>query len=207
MNIHLINHQYVIQMANPFYNHNIFPEICKYMDLQELIKLEQLSKYHRDIIRSYPWDHLMVRLMNKTLYVLKMYKFMKLDLSFTDVTDESVKELKNCHTLNLGWTKVTDKSVKELINCHILNLRSTKVTNESVKELKNCHILDLGWTEVTDESVKELKNCHTLDLCGTKVTDESVKELINCHTLDLNWTNVTDECRKYLQNEGVILNN
>ena len=39
-------------MANPFYYHNIFPEICKYMSLQELIKLEQLSKYHRDIIRS-----------------------------------------------------------------------------------------------------------------------------------------------------------
>ena len=109
-------HQYVIQMANPFYNHNIFPEICKYMNLRELIKLEQLSKYHRDIIRSYPWNHLIVRLRDRTLYVLKMYKFMKLDLSYTDVTDESVKELKNCHTLNLGWTNVTDECRKYLQN-------------------------------------------------------------------------------------------
>ena len=37
-----------------------------------------------------------------------------LDLSGTKITDESVKELKNCHTLVLSWTKITDESVKEL---------------------------------------------------------------------------------------------
>ena len=202
----VIIHQYVIQMANPFYNHNIFPEICKYMNLRELIKLEQLSKCHKDIIRSYPWDHLMVRLMTNTLDVLKMYKFMKLDLSYTYISNKSVKELKKCHTLNLrGCRKVTDESVKELKNCHTLDLNYTKVTDESVKELKNCHALDLRYTNVTDESVKELKNCHTLNLYGTKVTNESAKELKNCHTLNVGWTTVTVECRKYLQNEGVIL--
>jgi len=124
-------------MANPFYYHNIFAEICKYMNLQELIKLEQLSKYHRDIIRSYPWDHLMVKLMDKTLYVLKIYKFMKLDLSETHVTDKSVKELKNCHTLNLSYTKVTDESVKKLKNCHTLYFWNTKVTHKCKKYLQN----------------------------------------------------------------------
>ena len=128
-------------MANPFYYHNIFPEICKYMSLRELIKLEQLSKYHRDIIRSYPWDHLMVRLRDNTLYVLKMYKFMKLDLYNTKVTDESVKELKNCHTLNLGDTEVTDESVKELKNCHTLNLSFTNVTDECKIYLRNEGVL------------------------------------------------------------------
>jgi len=181
----VIIHQYVIQMANPFYNHNIFPEICKYMNLRELIKLEQLSKCHKDIIRSYPWDHLMVRLMTNTLDVLKMYKFMKLDLSYTYISNKSVKELKKCHTLNLRGCR--------------------KVTDESVKELNNCHTLNLSWTNVTDKSVKELNNCHTLDLSCTGVTDESVKELKNCHTLNVGWTTVTVECRKYLQNEGVIL--
>ena len=121
-------------MANPFYNHNIFAEICKYMSLQELIKLEQLSKYHKDIIRNYPWDHLMVRLRNKTLYVLKMYKFMKYDLSFTKVTDESVKHLK-CHTLIIVGTNVTDESVKHL-KCDTLYLVHTKVSDKTVELLR-----------------------------------------------------------------------
>jgi len=134
MNTYIIIHQYIIQMANPFYDHNIFAEICKYMSLQELIKLEQLSKYHRDIIRNYSWDHLMVILSDKTLYVLKMYKFMKLDLAHTKITDESVKELKNCHTLDLNWTNVTDESVKELKNCHTF-LMFTKVILDNNKNL------------------------------------------------------------------------
>lgn len=215
-------------MNNPFYNHNIFPEICKYMNLKELIKLEQLSKYHRDLIRNYPWDHLIVRLRNKTLYILKIYKFMKWNLSSTNVTDEDVKELKNCHVLWLQWTNVTDESIKELGKCNTLNLYATKITDKSVKELKNCHtlilpihvtdesvkelkecrVLDLSYCcQITDKSVKELKNCYVLDLSHCKkITNESIKELRNCRKINLYNTSISDECKNELKENGVEIN-
>ena len=57
--------------------------------------------------------------------------------SCKNITDESVKELKNCHILYLSGTNVTDESVKELKNCHELYLYKTKITDTIVKELRN----------------------------------------------------------------------
>ena len=99
-----MNHTLSIIQFNPFLDRNIFPEICKhisfillppyensswvsyyeihslnikcYQNIKELIKLEQLSKFHRDIIRNYPWDHFMLRLTYNSLHVLKLYKFL-----------------------------------------------------------------------------------------------------------------------------------
>ena len=137
----------------------IIVEIFQRLELKELIKLTYVNKYIMQIIRKVKWDHFIVRLLNveKIKLVLENYNFMKYDFSYTKITDDIVKELKNCHTLYLRECKITDASVKELKNCHTLYLSYCKrITDASVKKLKNCHTLNLSWCQgITDASVKE----------------------------------------------------
>jgi Leucine-rich repeat (LRR) protein len=159
---------------------DIFIEICKNIfDLEQLIKMELISKYHMCVVRKTNWYHFSVYLNEKQIeHALSIYNFKNLNLH-TGVTDELVSKLINFHTLNLSGTKITDGSVSKLINCHTLNLSYTAVTDESVSKLTNCHILYLRNTGVTDESVSKLINCDTLYLYGTSITDECKKRLIN----------------------------
>ena len=78
----------------------------------------------------------------------------KLDLSFTDITDATA--LGNVYELDLSFTNVTD--VSALGNVYSLDLRGTKVTD--VSALKNVKELNLPY--VTDVPV--LGKVHTLDL-------------------------------------------
>jgi len=169
---------------NILYISDLFVQICKHIDnTKDLLQLELLSSHHKSIIRNTKWDHFIVKIRSEQSLenMLLFHFFPKLDLSNTDITDESVSKLINCHTLNLSYTNVTDKSVLKLINCHTLNLSYTNVTDESVSKLIKCHTLDLSYTNVTDKSVLKLINCHTLNLSGTKVTDKSVSKLIVIH--------------------------
>ena len=118
-----------------------------------------MSKYYSDFVRKNQWNHLIIK-SKSNIYInsiIKTFSFVNYDFSDTKITDESVKMLGNCHTLNLRNTKITDESVKMLGNCHTLDLRETNITDESVKMLGysvNCHTLDLWNAKITDESVK-----------------------------------------------------
>ena len=88
------------------------------------------------IIRKVKWDHFNVRLSNveKIKLVIENYNFTKYDFSYTKITDNIVKELKNCHTLDLSHCRITDASVKELKNCHTLDLNDCQGITDSMKE-------------------------------------------------------------------------
>src|SRR5581483_7584221 len=139
--------------------------ILDFLPLNELIKTELVHSNYKNLIRNTKWSNFIVSLCNvkKIIYVINNYKFANYDFCDSYITNESVKLLTNCHTLNLsGCYKITDESVKLLTNCHTLYL--------------------CGYNEITDKSVKLLTNCHTLNLFGCyKITDESVKLLTNCH--------------------------
>ena len=153
--------------------------IFSFLKLRDLLNLRLLNKYYSDFVKKNKWNHLIIGLknINNIQHVIETFSFNNYDFSFTKITDESVKMLGQCHTLNLSWTNITDESVKMLGNCHTLNLSFTKITDESVKMLGNCHTLGLVWTNITDESVKMLGNCHTLHLNCTKIT-KNIKQLL-----------------------------
>ena len=46
--------------------------------------------------------------------MLLSHLFFNLDLSYTNITDESVLKLISCHTLNIVETQVIDESVSKL---------------------------------------------------------------------------------------------
>ena len=110
-------------------------EMLKYLPLAQLINVRLVDKYLSDLIRGHKWDHLIVSLIDtdKIQSVVKNFNFLKYDFSGSNITDDIVKKLSGCHTLDLN-------------SCD-------QITDESVKELRNCHTLNLSWTEITDESV------------------------------------------------------
>src|SRR3990170_1133554 len=119
--------------------HDLFFSICDYLTLKEIVQYELISKHHLKMIRQHHWYHpLKIKKNDLLLILINRYTLKNLDLSYSDVTDETVKLL-NCHTLNLFGTDVTDVSVKHL-RCHTLDISFTNVTDETIK-LLNCHHL------------------------------------------------------------------
>src|SRR3984885_6333900 len=97
----------------------IIIDILSFLSLKKLIEMEQLSTLYRDIIRKNNLSHLTITLrkVKNIKYVIKHY------IAYSHITDESVKLLGNCHTLNLSnCNLITNKSVKMLGNCHTLDL-------------------------------------------------------------------------------------
>ena len=142
-------------------------------NIKDLINYSSISKQHNIIIKKNRWLHIILKLSKNSqlLLMIKNYNFGNIDLSYSNMTDESVSKLINAHTLYLSGTNVTDESVFKLTNAHTLYLGGTNVTDESVSKLINAHTLILSCTNVTDKSVSKLINAHTLDLSCTKVTD------------------------------------
>ena len=113
-------------------------EFFKYISLKELINLEKLNKNFLNLIRKTYWNHFIVKIQNieSIDFVINNYNFTKYDFSGSKITNDHVKLLGNCHTLNLSSCyNITDNSVQLLGNCHTLNLSRCNITDESVKLL------------------------------------------------------------------------
>ena len=85
--------------------------ILSNLNLQELILIEKVNSQIQEIVRTTPWNHIIVFLnkLNVIQYVIRNYRFAKYNLR--DVTDDEVKLLTKCHTLDLSFcSKITDAS-------------------------------------------------------------------------------------------------
>src|SRR5262249_40485910 len=90
----------------------------------------------------------------------------RVDLGFTPMSDEGLKELaglKRLKILYLHRTRVTDaglKTVAGFAQLEQLYLGATKVTDKGLKELsalKQLKVLDLRFTQVTEGAAAELQ--------------------------------------------------
>ena len=95
-------------------------------------------------------------------------------------------DLEKVVSLNLNFTKITDEGLKELPKLKqltYLRLFSTQITDASLKELakrQQLTAIDLGSTQITDTGLKELAKLEqlaSLNLNNTKVTKAGVAEL------------------------------
>ena len=102
-------------MEQPMILDDIFRQICQELTTEEFIKMRQLSKYHKKIVSEIPWyKKVYVRNQKILRHIIDNYNFLNLSLH-QNITDESVKELKNCHKLDLsGCKNITDKCIEEL---------------------------------------------------------------------------------------------
>ena len=95
-------------------------------------------------------------------------------------------DLEKVVSLNLNFTKLTDEGLKELPKLKqltYLRLFSTQITDASLKELakrQQLTAIDLGSTQITDTGLKELAKLEqlaSLNLNNTKVTKAGVAQL------------------------------
>ena len=95
-------------------------------------------------------------------------------------------DLEKVVSLNLNFTKITDEGLKELPKLKqltYLRLFSTQITDSSLNELakrQQLTAIDLGSTQITDAGLKELaklKQLTSLNLNNTKVMKAGVAEL------------------------------
>jgi hypothetical protein len=81
---------------------HIIYDILNDLSLKELIKMEQVNKKFINIIRNGNWLHTVMTSEAFLIKIITQYKFIIFSLSFSDVTNESVKMLSKCHTLYLS---------------------------------------------------------------------------------------------------------
>ena len=119
----------------------------------------------------------------------ELAKVTRLNLGFTKITDEGLKDvakLQQLEWLILINTKITDaglKDVAKLRKLEELRLDGTKITDEGLKDvakLENLKGLSLNSTQVTDVGLKDvakLQNLIAFSLFRTKITKAGVAEL------------------------------
>ena len=180
---------------------DLFSTICLYFNIKDIINFELISTYHHRLIRK-TTSFLPVLIRNETSlkHIIQNYHFKNLLFKSSVNVNLYLDYLKNCHMLDLAYTNINDESVKELKYCHKLNLSGTKITDNGLKWLTNCHTLYLYGTWITDEGVSKL-NCHILDLSSTNITDEGIKAFKN-RRLYLCHTKVTQDCKNLLKRNG-----
>ena len=119
----------------------------------------------------------------------ELAKVTRLNLGFTKITDEGLKDvakLQQLEWLILINTKITDAGFKDVAKLQKLGelvLEKTQITDEGLKEvakLQKLGELDLTSTKITDAGLKhvaKLKELKAFHLKGTKVTKAGVAEL------------------------------
>ncbi len=135
----------------------IFEQIFQSFRSKQLFDLQLVSKSFLDLVRNCHWIHTEVYLKNDSVcsFVLNHFKFRNLMFDRWCNVNSFIGIIKNCHTLRLAWTNITNESVIELKNCHTLYIHHCKkIADKSVKELKNCHTLYLFFPGRTDECME-----------------------------------------------------
>src|SRR5438552_9853584 len=123
---------------NPLYIADIFILVCCELGpMKKILQLELLSSFHSKLIRNHGWTKY-VYVPNDILmnHIINNYRFKNLASNSNIDVNKYIMGLKNCHILDLSYTNITDASVRELKNCHTLDLRWTNITDASVRELK-----------------------------------------------------------------------
>src|SRR5579862_7403902 len=97
--------------------------------IKDIVYLTSLSHPHPGPTRNHGWKDRAIFVDNSNVStIVKNYNFKYLKISRNLMfTSDIVFYLGKCHTLDLYRTNITDESIKELKNCHTLNLSYTKI--------------------------------------------------------------------------------
>lgn len=123
------------------------------------------------------------------LKMISGLRFSRLSLTFTDVTDADLEELRqfpHLKSFDAQMTPIGDQGMRHLAcldELEEIDLWGTQITDEGIavlSRLPNLHTLSVNRTPVTDRAIDDLKRMKCLKNVGlykTKVTPEKVEEL------------------------------
>src|SRR4029079_18914579 len=101
-----------------WYIEEIIYELGSKLKWKDLQKINILSTKHHEIVKKSSWYNFFIYVGEKKFELILKYNFKNIHVNY-QITDDEIKELKNCHKLIL-WdcNKITDIGIKELKNCH-----------------------------------------------------------------------------------------
>src|SRR5579863_6250172 len=104
---------------NPLFIADLFVLVCEQLEtMKEIVRLELLSSHHQKIIRNHGWMKILGVLNDTRMeYIIKNYRFKNLNIYSWVNVNYYATELKNCQILDLSGTNITDESVRELKKC------------------------------------------------------------------------------------------
>lgn len=174
----------------------IFISIAHNLDFNLLLSMMTIDKKLYNIIKYIPnFGSINLSLMHEN-YInkfLSMYKFRKMDLSNTMITDDFAPKLSNCYELILkNCFNITDDFIGNLTNCHSLDISNcVNVTGSFLLHQNVWRKLVLtGCYLFKYDSLCDVL-CDELDLTGTNFAqtffhDDMMNQPINGHNDGLN---------------------
>uniref|UniRef100_A0A6C0LVU3 F-box domain-containing protein n=1 Tax=viral metagenome TaxID=1070528 RepID=A0A6C0LVU3_9ZZZZ len=118
------------------FSEHILIEILSYLKLKDLLKMEQLSKSSKNIIRKNKWSNFTVKTNDYSIieYTIKQYNFANYNFYHNNFC--AIMTYRNCHKLTFSnYRQVTDESIKLLGK-----LCRTKEDNQSL-DLFHCYLI------------------------------------------------------------------
>lgn len=125
----------------------IIVEIFGYITLVELVRIELVCQKFKHISREIHWPHLIKLRHNENIaHVARTYCFSEYDLSYSDVTDDTLELLAPlCRRIDLSeCDEISDVGVKYLTNCQEINISyCPQISDEVIENLRNsgCNII------------------------------------------------------------------
>src|SRR3989304_6115570 len=122
-------------LGSPWLIDDLFMIICHLLPLTHL-KNMMISRHHYQMILQTSWfqpfrfssfSHYQQGQLPLGAPERLILKHAIIDLSNFKITNDEVKHLGACHTLDLYGTKITDEGVKYLGTCHTLDLGRTNI--------------------------------------------------------------------------------
>lgn len=172
---------------------DIIRYIGQYLSLRELIRMEQINKFFKNLIRSTTWHHLTIewvpwlhkwyKMMN---FILSTYHFTKHDFSFVSINNKHLALIRDCCWISIyGCQKITGKGLKYLVNYREVELGDCgRVDDKHLQYLSKCSVVKLSnLPHISSEGIiKHLQKCHELAIIKCRnVSLDIFKSLPNCH--------------------------
>lgn len=197
---------------NPLYISELFILVCENLTDKEIFRLESLSHFHSNLIKTYVWKHFTFRINGyfpKMKNALRKNQFRSIEfVPATQVNDKYMKLLqyqKNLKDFKAVICEITDKYICYLHSCESVNLNNTLITGECLKHLTNCKTLTISNNHRINNTGleyigKHFKNILYLNIENTNISDTGVQYIGHIPSLILCRNIITNNCIKYLMN-------
>ena len=148
-----------------------------------------MSKEHHNYFRTkkwYNWTVSFVRIgcLGCIKIILENYNFMCISHQDYRLSEENVKLLGKCYSVDVSDSRITDNQMKYLKDCIKLNLRNTEVSDKGIKDLEKCEVLDVRGTKVTP-NVTIYLNLKSLRINNNYLNDQLLNIMSKYTVLDI----------------------
>ena len=186
--------------------------ILSQLNFQDLITMEKVNKFLNTFIKSEPWPHIRVNMLQKfynkdfvekNKQQLKRFianhQFAWYDFTETYIDDEFLSMIRGCKKIHLGSCQfITHRGLFELSKNNSIELIKFdfchQITDVDLLLFKDCKSISLyGIKNITDNSLSIFTKCEMIEINGfDEITDKALTNLKKCKNIRIVGSKITD---------------